>query len=542
MRGANRIGPGSRTAAALVLLAALVLAAFSPAIDNGFVDHDDDVYLVDNARVRAGISLDGLRWAFGTFHGGNWHPLTWVSHQLDASLFGMDPRGHHLTSLLLHLANAALLFLLWRALTGAAAASLLTAALFAVHPLHVESVAWASERKDVLATFFLLLAAHGYRLRLAGPGAAGPLLLHGAYAASLLAKPMGVSFPLLLLLLDFWPLGRLAAPTTAAVAAPGRRPGLATLLREKAALFLLAAAAGLVTLLAQERGSMLHPIPLAWRLTNAATSAVAYLRQTLLPTGLAAFYPHPEGALPGSAVLFAAATLVALTMLALALSRRQPWLAAGWLWFGVALLPVAGLIQAGEQGRADRYTYLPLVGVFVAVAWGLRLAARRAPRWRPAVVALAAAAVLALLPLTRRQVAVWRNDETLFTQMLAVTRDNWIAHNGLGIALGKAGRYAEAETHFREAVRIRPDFPMAWLNLGNALRGLGSPEAPAAYERAIRLQPGYAPAYGNLFSWYLASGNRAGAEAVRRRLARVDPARAAQLRSYLPPPRPSAPR
>jgi tetratricopeptide (TPR) repeat protein len=517
----RRAAPGA--AAAILTLGLLVAIVYLPALGNGFVSHDDPEYITRNPRVLTGLGPANAAWAFRTFHAGNWHPLTWISHQFDASLFGLAPAGHHAVSVLLHLANAALLWRLLAALTGAGWPSLVVAMLFAVHPLHVESVAWASERKDLLSAALLLLAGLAWVTWVRRRSRVGYAAALAAYALSLLAKPMGVSFPFLLLLLDAWPLARFAPrragrPASAAGAGPA-----AAVILEKTPFLLLAAASSVVTWIAQERGGMFYPIPFPWRLGNAAVAYARYLGKTLWPTDLAVFYPHPGGALAPAAVFGAAALLAAATILAVVPWRRLPFLAVGWLWFVGTLLPVIGLAQVGNQAMADRYTYLPLTGVFVALAWGGAAAARR---YRLSRVLAAAAAVLVvgLLPVARRQVGVWRDDASLFGHALAVTEGNWLAHNGLGDAAWRSGRYAEAAAHFREAVRINPGFFVGWANLGQALASLGDPGAPAAFAEAIRLEPAFVPARAGLGVFELARGNLPAAEREFLETLRLDPA------------------
>jgi hypothetical protein len=509
------------------LLAALVLAAFSPLRHNDFVDYDDNAYLTRNPAVQGGLGAASLRWAFTTTRGSNWHPLTWVSHLADVSLFGLDPRGHHLVNLLLHAANTLLLFLLLRSLTGEPWPSAAAAALFGVHPLHVEAVAWAAERKELLAAFFGLLALHSYRRAVSRPG--GPRLAPAALllALGLLAKPTLVSLPFVLLLLDFWPLRR-----TAAGAAPGA-PALPwrRLAAEKLPLFALAAASCLVTYRVQGgAAAMLQHLPAATRLSNAVVAAAAYLGRTLWPARLAFFYPHPERPWPATTFAAALATLLLLTGAAAALRRRAPWLAVGWLWFLGMLVPTVGLVQVGWQARADRYTYLPLIGVFTAAAWGTVRWSRRA-RQGPLVAAAAAALLLAAAAQTRAQVATWRDTETLFRHAVAVTTDNWLAHQNLGAYLIARQRTEEGLRQEREALRIKPGAADAWYNLGCGLlaRGEGEPAAEA-FRAAIRLKPADPDFHVNLGTALFALGRREEAACSYERALRLDPALAASRR------------
>ena len=482
-------------------LALLTVLVFAPVVGHDFVSLDDPAYVTANRQVRRGLTAEGFRWAWGAEVAANWHPLTLLSHMLDCELYGLDPGGHHLTSLLLHTANVVLLFVVWRRLTGAAARSAVVAALFAVHPLHVESVAWIAERKDVLSGFFFLLTLAAWLGWIRRPTPRRYLLALLAFALGLLAKSMLVTLPLVLLLLDVWPLERLprGAPAAELWRALGR------LLREKLPFFFAALAAGVVTLFTQREAMFpLAALPLAQRAANALLAYAAYLGDTFWPRGLAVFYPLPP-AQPAWRVALAAALVAALTALALARFRRSPWLAVGWLWFAGMLVPVIGLLQVGSQGRADRYTYLPSIGLFVALVW--EVCALVQPRKRPASfasaqdklrpgatrAALAAAALLGIAPLAvaaRAQVATWRDSLTLFRHALAVTERNLMAEMRVGTELARRGDHAAAERHLRAAVRIAPGAPRPQAALGRWLHGRGRPrEALLHLRQASRLRP-----------------------------------------------------
>jgi protein O-mannosyl-transferase len=497
----------SGRALAALLLVAATLAAFAPVLSAGFVIYDDERYVLKNPHVQEGFGGDALRWAFTAGYASNWHPLTWLSHMLDWRLFGASPAGHHLTSLLLHAANAALLFLLLDRMTGAPWRAAFVAALFALHPLHVESVAWVAERKDVLSTLLWLLATWAYVAWTRKRGTARYVLVGALVALGLAAKPMLVTLPLTLLILDFWPLRRREAGTAGAL----------RLVAEKVPLLTLSAASAAVTLATQAAspalGSM-QEFPLAARVGNALVAYVAYLGKALWPAGLAVFYPHPGSSLSWWRPSGAAALLAAITVLAVALRRSRPYLLSGWLWYLVTLLPVIGLVQVGEQAMADRYTYVPLIGPFVAAAWGIPdaaralLAASRRPggesadrdrvlRWGLPVAA--GAVLLALALLTRAQAAVWKDSVTLFEHALAVTERNHLAHLDLGTALSREGRADEALAHYAEAVRIKPGNSIAQYDLGAALAARGrDAEAMEHYLQALTLDPRYAAAHNNL--------------------------------------------
>jgi Flp pilus assembly protein TadD len=471
--------PRSRLPLALLLLLALTVAAYLPLWGNGFVEFDDEIYLTNNPAVMAGLTWRGFTWAFLTTHTANWHPLTWLAHMTDVQLFGMDPRGHHAVNLALHLANAALLLLFLRGLTGRLGAPLAVALLFALHPLHVESVAWAAERKDLLSTFFGLLAAlaHLGWIRRRTPPAL--LLAAGAYALSLLAKPMLVTLPFLLLLLDWWPLGRFQTA--------GRGGGWWGRARqavgEKSLLLLLSAASSVVTYLVQQGGGAVRPgsyYPLPLRAQNAVVSLAAYLRKMVWPSDLAVFYPHPRHSLAAAAVAGAALLLAGVTLLAIIRRRRAPHLAAGWFWYLGTMVPVAGLVQVGAQAMADRYTYLPLTGVFLALVWS---AGRMLPRgWREVLAGLLLAA---LGVVTWGQVGTWRDNESLFRHALAVTRDNWNAHINLGTTLLRQGRMEEGGRHIQAALEMRPNYGRSHGQLGVDAPEI-APPAPAGSDPTAR--------------------------------------------------------
>jgi len=475
-------------------LAALTLAVFWPATGNEFLYHDDRDYVTDNATVRAGLSWSGAAWALTATAAANWHPLTWISHMLDVTLFGLDPRGHHLTSVIIHTANAVLLLLLLARATGRAWPSALVAALFAVHPLHVESVAWVAERKDVLSTLLGLLAALAYLRFVRKPGAPRLAVVAALLGLGLGAKPMLVTLPVVLLLLDFWPLGRLTGRG-------GWARELRHLVLEKTPLFLLAAASSIVTFVVQREAGAVQSAqeyPFAVRLGNAFLAAAGYLGKALWPNDLAVFYPHPGAALPWGKAAAALALLAALTVAAVLQARRRPYLLTGWAWYLVTLAPVIGLVQVGGQALADRYTYFTLTGPFLAVSWLLSdaLARRRALR-APALVAVAAALV-ALSLFTRREVGFWKDTATLFAKDLEHTRGNWLAHHNLGMAFSAQGQDEKAMFHYREVLKIF-DYAATRGNLGNIFLARGELEAAESeYRQAIALAPREPEPHNNL--------------------------------------------
>jgi tetratricopeptide (TPR) repeat protein len=478
-----------------ILLAALLVgvtfAAYAPVLGNGFVNYDDDLYITNNANVRDGLDADGVAWAFTTFQGANWFPLTRLSWMLDAELFGLDPRGFHVTSLLLHTANAVLLFLVFARMTGAVGASAFVAAVFAVHPLHVESVAWAAARKDVLSGLFAVLALGAYERWCRGHRP------RGAYAAvvamlalGLMAKPTLVVLPFLMLLLDEWPLARLRDPEAPTTWEPSR---VRRALVEKLPLFALVAVGGAVTYVAQRSGGTVQSLelyPLDVRVQNALVVGATYVLKTFWPSGLAAFYPHPGTDLPIARVAGAAALLAAVSAGVLLVRRRRPYLAVSWFWFAVGLAPVIGLVQVGQAAMADRYTYLPLIGLTVMVAWGAREAVASRRVLSRVVAGLGAVVVVALAALTADQVRTWRSSVTLFEHALRVTERNHVAHTNLGLALAGEGRLDEATAHLLAALRIAPGSPIANGLLAEARVRQGRlDDARRHFNAALRAEP-----------------------------------------------------
>jgi len=429
-------------------LALAVCAVFGRSLGHEFLSLDDGVYVTGNEAVRAGLTAESVKWAFTTFHGGPWHPLTWLSHMLDVELFGLDPAGHHATNVAIHALTTALLFLALRALSGATWASVFAAALFALHPLRAESVAWVAERKDVIAGLGFaaaLLAYAGYAKR---GGALRMAAVAAAMAFGLMGKPSIVTLPCVLLLLDVWPLRRLdlfEAPF------PWRR--LVALAAEKLPLFALSAGASVLSVVTQGAGggvASIEEAPLAVRLANTLLAYVAYLRKTLWPVDLAVFYPYPTE-FPWLRVGAAGALLAALTALALAQLRRRPWLAVGWLWFLGVLVPMVGLVQVGGQALADRYSYLPAIGLSLIAAAGAAELAERRPRARSGVAAACALLVAASAGATWRQVGIWRDNRTLYGHAVAVTRDNVVAATNLAWVLATSADPADRDG--AEAVR-----------------------------------------------------------------------------------------
>ena len=586
------------------LLTAVILVAFRHVVDCDFINYDDRTYVVENVRVTGGISLDALRWAFTTGHGANWHPMTWISHMLDVEFFGLNPHRHHLVNLLFHLANTLLLFLTFNRMTKDALKSAFVAALFAIHPLHVESVAWVAERKDVLSTFFWMLAMAAYaryvaesdrgrgaedetrimeqgispsrlkksRLeaaptrrrssleaaptrRRSGPEAAptrqgsvleaaptrilqaparlsqGPRMRRGDvnnyflhlfsdsrylaalifFALGLMSKPMLVTLPFVFLLLDYWPLGRLEFDSPFAVSLLRVR----RLLLEKIPFFLLSVSSSIVTIIVQHQGGAMRSLkvfPPGVRIANAIVSYAIYLEKTIRPVDLAVFYPHP-GSWPFPSIIAAALILVAVSSAVIWKARELPYLAVGWLWFTGTLAPVIGVVQAGDQAMADRYTYIPLIGLFVMAAWGLpKLLEKRhssVPFRKEALFVLSATALMSLFFVTLRQTGYWQNSITLFDHALSVTHHNNVIHNDRGIAYVQLGKPDLAIEDFEKAIEIDPDVASAYVNLGQAYNILGDyAKALEAFNKAISLDPSDCRAHNNRGIAYAKLGNR----------------------------------
>jgi len=499
-----------------LLLVIVTLLLYWQVQDFPFLLYDDYEYIVENPYVRAGLSFDSIRWAFRTTYASNWHPLTWISHMLDCELYGLNPKGHHFNNLLLHIGNALLLFFVLTRMTGAIWRSAMVSALFAVHPIHVESVAWIAERKNLLSTFFWISTLGAYDLYVKKPGIARYFLVLSSFALGLMTKPMLVTLPFVLLLLDFWPLKRsLNVNPGASLHVKGVKRGVSTVLSllssrsfvEKVPLFVLSFLSSVVTFqTAREYGSVASTtvLPVWLRIGNALVSYVEYIGKMLWPAKLAFFYPHPLGDLPGWRIGGALFLLVAISVLTVLTVRRRPYLLVGWMWYLVTLLPVIGLLQVGAQGRADRYAYVPLIGLFMAAVWGI---AEALFSWSHRKISLSVAASTILLGLALCTVAnltAWRSSTSLFQRALEVTSNNYVAHVHLGDALARQGAFDEAMQHFELALKIKPDHAPAHLYLGDVLVRIGKLE-PALdhYAQASRLRPNESRAYygiGNLFS------------------------------------------
>jgi protein O-mannosyl-transferase len=466
-------------------LGVLTWLVFGQTLRHDFINYDDPRYVYENTRITSGLSISGIAWAFTHIHSMNWHPLTTISHMLDCQLYGLKAGWHHFTNVLLHTLAGILLFLALQQMTGAVWRSAFVAAVFAVHPLRVESVAWIAERKDVLSgvLFMLTLLAYVYYVRL--PRIGRYLVVVFVFACGLMSKPMLVTLPFVLLVLDYWPLCRIGSQ-----ALGGRRQLLIPVL-EKIPLIALSAGSSVVTFLVQKGAvGQTADLPILERINNAVVSYVLYIWQMLWPVNLAVFYPHPENRLPLWEIICSLLLLICITAVAITLRKQRPYLIAGWLWYLGMLVPVIGLVQVGWQGRADRYTYLPQIGLYIAVTWDV---ADLTALWRHQRSILSAPALLTVVVLGWRawvQTSYWRDSETLFRHARAVTVNNDVAENNLGIVFLRQGKVDEAISLLQAAVNLRPDNSPAHENLAKALLQKGQvAEALIHYRKLLELQP-----------------------------------------------------
>lgn len=516
-----------RTLLIALLLGSITVIAFWPATKNDFINFDDQLYLTDNPQVKSGITASSLRYAFTSGDVGNWHPVTWLSLLLDVQLYGMKPAAIHRTSVILHAVNGMLLFLLLQTMTGAMWRSAFVAGAFALHPLRVESVAWASERKDLLCAFFgfLALLAYCYYVRSKVRAGGRPRRWYAAalvfQALGLMSKPMLVTMPCLLLLLDYWPLKRFRSSGAQAGTEKTR-----WLLVEKIPFVLLTFASSVVTLIAQTAAGAVattQSMPLGLRATNALVSYTTYLWKILWPVDLSAFYPYPLTR-PESLVALSLVVLVGFSVACWIARKSSPWLATGWLWYVGLMIPVIGLVQVGSQSMADRYTYLPSIGITIMVAWGIGTALTKQDLLKPLLAAVAALLLGWWSVLSLNQVQLWRDSETLFTHALGVTEDNAIAHESLALVLAERGSVRQAAYHFAEAVRIWPHFSDAYSDLGLSLSLQNKfPEAVKQCTAAVNLNPASERFRFNLAKTYSRMGSNDLAQAQYEELLKYNP-------------------
>jgi tetratricopeptide (TPR) repeat protein len=494
---------------------AITFVVFGRTLGHDFVNYDDNVYVYENPAVLGGLSLKGIIWAFTHNVNANWTPLTLISHMLDCQLYGTQAGGHHLTSVLLHMASAIVLFLVLKKMTAALWRSAFVAAVFAIHPLHVESVAWIAERRDVLSGLFFMLTLGAYVGYVRHPRSLGRyLMVVLMLALGLMSKPMVVTLPFVLLLLDYWPLKRFTQAGGRLV--PWR------LIVEKVPLLVLSGAACVATLFAQKE--IIQSLPLSLRIGNALVSYVAYLGQMIYPAGLAVYYPYPGSGLALWKIITAFILLLVISSGAIAARRKQPWFLFGWLWYLGMLVPAIGLIQSGLRAQADRYTYLPQIGLYVLLTWAV---ADLCAGWRHRRVVLGGSSTILLMALmfcAHTQVSYWRNSETLWTHTLACTSYNFIGQNNLGNALLRRGRMDEAIAHYRKALQIKPDYGDANFDLGDALLQKGSvDEAIAQFQKALQINPDYTEAHFDLGIALLKMGNVGEAIAHFQRALQINP-------------------
>jgi len=484
-----------------LLLVVATLSVYWQVKDFEFVNYDDPLYLSENPHVREGLSCRSIIWAFTTIHAANWHPLTWLSHMLDVHLFGMNPGPHHLSNLQLHIANTLVLFFVFRLMTGALLRSAVIALLFALHPLHVESVAWVAERKDVLSTFFWMLTLLLYIWYVRRPAIPKYVAVFLCFSLGLMSKPMLVTVPIILLLLDYWPLGRFrgGALFDDKAALPGKT--VLFLVCEKIPFFILSAASAVVTIFAQQKGgtvSSLEVIPISVRIANALVSYVAYIGKMVWPTKLAVIYPYSHD-LPLWQVAGAGLIILSISLMVFKVRWRQPFLVFGGLWYLVTLVPVIGLVQVGLQSMADRYTYVPIIGLFIMIVWGIP------DKWfqhRFGKAGLAAAASVILFTMivaTWVQVRYWKNSIALFEHANKVVLDNYVIHNNLGNALARKGRLNDAFAHYSKAMSINPGKAAdIHNNLGAALLVNGNiKEAIVQIRLSLQIDPNHSDALKN---------------------------------------------
>jgi len=528
-------------------LAVLTVITFWQLKDCGFINFDDDIYVYENAYVQSGLNWNSIKRTFSSELAektGHWHPVTWLSLMLDYQIFGLNPRGYHLINLLFHVINTVLLFLIFHRMTKTLWQSAFVATLFAIHPMHVESVAWIAERKDVLSTFFWMLTMGAYVFYVEKRELKRYFLVLLFFILGLMAKPMLVTLPFVLLLLDYWPLQRFqeikpahniqtevfksvssdkqkekskkkhAMKGSLEAKKPAdpeyKRALIYPLLQEKIPLFVLVILSSIVTYIAQQKGGAVQSIdafPLGVRIGNAFVSYITYIAKMIWPSNLAVFYPHP-GSWPLWQVLGSILLLVAVTLAVFRMAKRFPYLATGWLWYTGTLVPVIGIVQVGGQVMADRFTYIPLIGLFIMAAWGVPDLLKKWSYRKEVLLASSAASILCLSVITWTQVGYWQNRIALFDHTLKVTGYNWLVYNNRGVAYNGLGNYRQAIEDYGRAIEIKPDYAEAHYNRGNAYNGLGNyRQAIQDYNKAIEINPGYAGAYNNRGVAYNGLGN-----------------------------------
>lgn len=484
-----------------LLLLTAVFTVYSQVAGHEFVRYDVDSYILRNHHVRTGLTRENIAWAFTATRASNWHPLTWISHMADCELFGLDSGKHHLVNVAFHMANMLLLFLVLSYMTGETLKSAFVAALFGLHPLAVESVAWAAERKDMLFTFFWMAAMGCYARYAEKPGGMRYLPVAALFVLGLMSKPMIITLPCVFLLLDVWPLCRLDIGQTCSNKDRFKTSGAVWLVLEKLPLFILSAASVWVTIWVQNKGGAvgtLESYAFSERLSNAVVSYVAYLDKMVWPAGLAVFYPY-RTSVPAWEIFCAATFIAAVSIFGIMRIRKNPWLPVGWFWFLGTLLPVIGIIQVGMQSMADRYAYVTLIGIYIIIAWCVDALVPEHRRKRAGLAWAASMVAAVLMVRTYTQIGYWKTHETLFAHAVSVTEDNYVAHNSLGSAFSKKGAHKQAISHYREAIRLNSGFPAAHNNLGITLAKIGNTEeAIFHFKQALGLYPDFAAGHYNL--------------------------------------------
>ena len=477
--------------------------------DFNFAGYDDELYITENLHVQSGLTCESIKWAFTTFHAGNWQPVTWLSHMLDIELYGLNPMGHHWTSLQIHLINTLLLFFILQYMTGALWRSAFVAALFALHPLHVESVAWISERKDVLSAFFGMLTILAYIRYVKKRNLFRYFLVFILLSLGLMAKPMLVTLPFVLLLLDFWPLERLKYSSYQQLAG-FQSLNLSRLIWEKVPLFIPVAISSVLTILAQKEVGALYSfeaLPITTRIANALISYNNYIIKTIWPQNLAVFYPHLFGTLSLWYVSLAALAIAGISFFSICSFKQHPYVAVGWFWYLGTLIPVIGFIQVGAQAMADRYTYIPLTGLFIIAAWGIPDLLKK---WRSNKIILVILSIIIISAFSTRsyfQIRHWKNSTAVFKNAVTVTDNNWLAYNNLGLALMRNGKLNDAVFYYKKALQIKPDYLTALDNLGLTLHQLGKfEEAIFYYTKALKIDPKHPRVHNNIANVLAALG------------------------------------
>lgn len=516
-----------------ILVSLATLIAYWNVQYNSMIGYDDVKYLIENEYVRSGLSINSIKWALTTTYDANWFPITWLSHMLDMTLFGNNPLGHHLENLILHISNALLLLYILNRLTGRIWRSTAVALLFSLHPLHVESVAWIAERKDVLSTLFFLLTIRAYVEYVKRDASYHYWIAILLYLCGLMSKPMLVSLPFVLLLLDLWPLGRL--PHNSAVVSEKSSCNILTLLREKTPFVLLSIASCIVTINVQKNGGgMTEATNQSFinNLLHALFNYTIYMRKTFWPSDLAVIYPYVDE-IPVWMMTGAATIVIGLSFTAIVVRKRMPYFTIGWFWFLVTMAPVSGIVRIGVHSITDRYTYIPLIGVFIIVVWVLSEIFSGKRHAKVILATISVAVMIPLAVLTWKQTTYWKDSIALFKHTLDVTGNNWVAHNNLGAELLKYTRIQEADWHIREAVRLNPESESAAFNLGHVLKRQGDQRgAIDAYLKVIKINPARSDAYFEAGSTCLQIGEETIAYEILDALNEIDPDMASALNKY----------